>query len=138
MRAMAEYATVVSSLAALISSLAMLGHSIQVPFTAASGKVMAVSVAHAHGVPGPQGKVAYASAPYRKPALRYLYSVGWVGAASNIPACKAALLLGGDPATAAAKALQQSPALLARLRGAHVTASQASAAVASGFEAGCR
>jgi hypothetical protein len=134
----AEYATLLSSLAALMSSLTMLGHSIQVPFTAASGKLMAASLSRAHGMPGPSGTAAYAGAPYRRPALRYLYSVGWVGAASNIPACKAALLLGGDPATAAAKALQQSPALLARLRGAHVTASQASAAVASGFEAGCR
>jgi len=137
MRAMAEYATVVSSLAALISSLAMLGHSIQVPFTAASGKVMAASVAHAHGVPGPQGKVAYASAPYRKPALRYLYSVGWVGAASNISACKGALLL-GDPGAAATQAVQQSPTLLARLHAAHVTASQASSALASGYRAGCQ
>jgi hypothetical protein len=138
MRAVGEYATLVSSLAALFSSVAMLGHSIQVPLTTASGQLMAASLARAHGMTGPQGKAAYASAPFRRPALRYLYSAGWVSAASNIPACKAALLLGGDPGTAATQALQQSPALLARLRGAHVTTSQASAAVAGGFQAGCQ
>ena len=135
---MGEYATLVGSLAALFSSLSLLAHSIELPLNAVSGQAMAASLAHAHGVPGPAGKTAYANAPYRKPALKYLYSVGWVGAASNLPACHAALLLGGSPATAAAQALQQSPSLLARLRAAHVSTAQASAAVAQGFQAGCR
>jgi hypothetical protein len=132
-----EYATLTSSLAALIASLSIVAHGIQVPLTTVGAQEMAVSTARSHGVAGPEGKAAYASAPFKKPALRYLYSVGWVGAASNIPACKATLLLGGSATTAAAQALHQSPALVSRLRTAHITESQASAAIGQGFQDGC-
>jgi hypothetical protein len=132
-----EYATLAGSLAAMFASLSIVTHSVQIPLTSAGARAMAVATARSHGVPGSRGKAAYASAPFRKPALRYLYSVGWVGAASNVPACKAAVLL-GDPNAAASEAVRQSPELLARLRTAHITARQASAAVARGFEDGCR
>ena len=132
-----EYAILISSLAALFSSLSIVAHSIQVPLTSAAAQTMAASTARSHGVSGPEGKAAYASAPFKKPALRYLYSVGWVGAASNIPGCQAALLLGGSPSAAAAQALQQSPALLARLRTARITTAQASTAIGRGFQDGC-
>ena len=134
---MGEYAVLTSSLAALISSLSIVGHSIQIPLTTAAAQTLAASTARSHGVAGPAAKAAYASAPFKKPALRYLYSVGWVGAASNVPSCKAALVFGADPKAAAAQALQQSPALLARLRSARITQAQASAAVGRGFQDGC-
>jgi hypothetical protein len=133
----AEYATLASSLAALFSSLSFLAHSLSAPFTSVAGQAMAAATAQSHGVPGPEGKTAYANAPFHKPTLRYLYSVGWVGAASNIPACKAALLLGGSPIPAAAQALQKSPTLLARLRAAKISPAQASTAIGEGFQAGC-
>jgi len=134
----AEYATLVGSLAALFSSLSIVAHSISVPLNSVTGRAMAAATARSHGVPAPEGKAAYASAPFQKPALRYLYSVGWVGAAVNIPACKAALLLGGSPIPAAAQALQKSPALLARLRAARVSPAEASRAIGEGFRAGCQ
>jgi hypothetical protein len=133
-----EYATLVSSLAAFFASLSIVAHSIQIPLTSVGAQAMVGATARSHGVSGPVGKAAYAHAPYRKPALRYLYSVGWVGAASNIPKCQAALLLGGDPAVAAAQAIQGSPSLQARLRSARVSSSQASAAIGQGFHDGCQ
>jgi len=132
-----EYAVLTSSLAALISSLSIVAHSIQIPLTSAGAQAMAASTARSHGVAGSEGKAAYASAPFKGPALRYLYSVGWVGAASNVPACKAALLLAGDPHAGVVQALQQSPTLLARIRRAHVTETQAAAAIGRGFQDGC-
>jgi hypothetical protein len=125
------------SLAALFSSLSIVAHSISIPLTSVGAQALAASTASSHGVAGASGKAAYASAPFKKPALRYLYSVGWVGAASNVPQCKAALLLGPDPVTAAAQALQQSPTLLARLRKARITPSQAAAAIGRGYKDGC-
>jgi hypothetical protein len=133
-----EYAALTSSLAALFASLSIVTHSIEVPLTSAGAQAMAASTASSHGVAGDAGKAAYGSAPFRKPALRYLYSVGWIGAASNVPACKAALLFGGDPSVGASQALQKSPTLLARLRKARITQTQASVAVAKGFQAGCQ
>ena len=75
--------------------------------------------------------------PYRKPALRYLYTVGWVSAASDLNSCKAAQLLGPDPAVAAAQALRGSPKTLALLRAAHLTVGQAATAIARGTTDGC-
>jgi len=134
---MVEYATLVSSLAAFLSSLSIVANSVQVPLTTVGAQAMAASTARSHGLSGSVGKAAYSSAPSRKPALRYLYSVGWVGAASNVSACKAALLLGGSPVAAASQAVQSSPTLLSRLRTAHITAGQASAAIGAGFRDGC-
>jgi hypothetical protein len=135
---MAEYATLAGSLAALFSSLSIVAHSISVPLTSVAAQAMAATTAQSHGMSGPAGRTAYANAPFRKPALRYLYSVGWVGAASNIPACKAALVLGGSPIPAAAQALQSSPALLARLKAARISPTQASTAIGRGFQDGCQ
>jgi hypothetical protein len=135
---MAEYATLAGSLAALFSSLSIVAHAISVPFTSLAGQAMAAATARSHGVSGPEGKAAYAHAPFQKPGLRYLYSVGWVGAASNLTACKAALVLGGSPVPAAAQALEQSPALLAKLRAAHISTTQASAAIGRGYQDGCQ
>jgi hypothetical protein len=133
----AEYATLAGSLAALFSSLSIVAHSISLPLTAVAGQAMAAATARSHGGSGPQGKTAYASAPFQKPALRYLYSVGWVGAASKISSCKAALLLAGSPIPAAAQALQNSPALLTKLRVARISLTQASTAIGRGFQDGC-
>jgi hypothetical protein len=133
----AEYATLASSLAALFSSLSIVAHSISLPFTTVAGQAMAATTARSHGVSGAAGKAAYTGAPFQKPGLRYLYSVGWVGAASNIPTCEAALLLAGSPIPPAAKALQNSPALLTRLRSAHISVTQASTAIGRGFQDGC-
>jgi hypothetical protein len=133
----AEYATLVGSLAALFSSLSIVAHSIRIPFTSMAGQAMAAATARSHGVSGAEGKAAYASAPFEKPGLRFLYSVGWVGAASNVPACKGALLFGGSPIPAAAQALQKAPTLLAKLRAARISVNQASAAIGKGFQDGC-
>src|SRR5262249_9580007 len=131
-------AGLMGSLAALFSSLSIVAHSISIPLTSVGAAAMAASTARSHGIAGASGKAAYASAPYKKPALRYLYSVGWVGAASNLTQCRAALVLGLDPVNAAAQALQQSPRLLARIRTARITSSQASVAIARGFQDGCQ
>jgi hypothetical protein len=134
---MGDYASLVSALAAVFSSLGLLSHSIQVPLTSLGAKTMAASTARSAGVAASDGKTAYARAPFHQPALRYLYSVGWVGAASNLTACKGDLLF-GDPVAAASAALRASPVLLGRLRAAHLSVGEASTAIGRGFRDGCR
>ena len=63
--------------------------------------------------------------------------MGWVGAASNLATCKATQLLGPDPSVAAAQAIQGSPKALSLLRAAHITVSQAAAAMGRGSTDGC-
>ena len=84
-----------------------------------------------------QARAAFEAAPYHAPALRYLYSVGWVWAASNATPCRAALLFGAQPSDAAAQAFQQAPKLVERLRTDRISLTRAAAAVGQGITAGC-
>jgi hypothetical protein len=134
---MGEYALLISSLAGLFSSLSVVYSSIQLPLTASRAAPLVAAAAKAHNVAGPQASAAYKSAPFTKPALRYLYSVGWVQASSNVSACKAALVFSPDPTPAVTQAISKTPVLQARLRAAHIPASVAASAIARGYVAGC-
>lgn len=131
-----EYAAVTAALTLLVSSLTgafasgLSGSNLK---TAA----LVSTIARSHQVSGPQARAAYAAAPYSKRALRYLYAVGWVGSASSHGTCKANQLLGPAPSVAAAQGLQGSAAALAALRAAHISVSQAAAAVGRGATDGC-
>lgn len=131
-----EYATIAAALSMLASSVGGVFAS-ALPATDVRAGAQIAAVARAHGVPAAQARSAYKKAPFGKPALRYLYAIGWVGSASNLAACKAAQVLGPDPKVAATQALRASPKALALLRKAHLTLSQAAAAVARGTTDGC-
>jgi hypothetical protein len=134
--AVAEYATVTAALAMLASSLTGAFGSI-LPATDTKATSMVAAVARSHHVSGPQARGVYAKAPYRRPALRYLYTVGWLSAASDLNRCKAAQVLGPDPVVGAAQALRASPKTLGLLRTAHLRVSQAAAAIGRGTTDGC-
>jgi hypothetical protein len=131
-----EYATVTAALAMLASSLSGALGSV-LPSSDVKAASLVSAAARSHHVSGARARTAYAKAPYRKPALRYLYAVGWVGAASNLASCRAGQVLGPDPGAAAAEALRGSPKSLAALRAAHVTVGQAAAAIGRGTTDGC-
>jgi hypothetical protein len=134
---MVEYSSLTAALTTLFSSLAIVVGSFQLPTSATSASALVSAAASSHHVSATLARAAYASAPYRRPALRYLYAVGWIGGAADVTACKAALLLGLDPTTSAAQALQQTPKLLGRLRAAHIDSSQAATVVGGGIRQGC-
>ena len=134
--AVVEYASISAALSMLIASLNGVFAS-AIPTSNGKAAALVTTVASSHHVSTPQARTAYARAPYHKPALRYLYAVGWVGSASDLTACKATQILEPDPNVAAAQALQQSPRALALLRAAHLTVAQAAAAIAHGSTDGC-
>jgi hypothetical protein len=125
-----------AALALLASSLGGVFAAV-LPATDQKAASLVATMARSHHVSGARARAAYEHAPYRKPALRYLYAVAWVGAASDAASCNAAQLLGPDPRVAAAKALRGSPKTLALLARAHVTVSQAAAAIGRGSTDGC-
>ena len=135
---MVEYAGITAALAILVSSLSgVVGSVGALPSNDVKASALVSAAARSHHVPGTEARTAYARAPYRKPVLRYLYAVGWVGATSDRAACTAALLLGPKPSEAAAEALRPIPKLLARLRAAHLTVGQAATAIGRGTTDGC-
>jgi len=126
-----EYASITAAMAILASSLGGVLNSVAaLPATDVKAAALVSKVAARQSVPGADARAAYARSPFRRPALRYLYAVGWVSAAKDRAACQAALLLGPKPKDAAAYSI-------ARLRAAHVTVSQAATAVGRGTIDGC-
>ena len=134
---MVEYASITAALAGLVSSLSVVLGSTTAALNATSATGLVSAAARTYHLSGAQARSVYGRAPYGKPALRSLYAVGWMGADSNIAACKAALLLGPSPSDAAAQALRGNPKLLSRLRASGVTVSQAAAAIGRGYTDGC-
>ena len=135
---MGEYGGIVAALATLVVSLTAAFASVgALPAVDSKATTAVAAAAKSKHVSGAEARAAYAKAPYRKPVLRYLYAVAWVGAASDKTKCHAAILLGPDPKAAAAAAIRRSPKLLSRLRAAHVTVSQASTAMSRGMVEGC-
>ncbi|HUK44954.1 MAG TPA: hypothetical protein VLV28_06650 [Gaiellaceae bacterium] len=134
---MVEYATVTAALASLVSSLSLVLGSTTAALNSTNAAALVSSAARTYHVSGTDAHAAYGHAPYHKPGLRYLYTVGWVGADSNIGACKAALLLGPDPTPAATQALKGNSKLLARLNASGITVTQAATAIARGYNDGC-
>jgi hypothetical protein len=132
-----EYATITAALASLVSSLSLVLGSTTAALNSTNAAVLVSSAARTYHVSGTEAHTAYGHAPYRKPGLRYLYTLGWVGADSNLAACKAALVLGPDPSAAAAQALRGNPKLLTRLQASGITVTQAAAAIAHGYADGC-
>ena len=131
---MVEYASITAALAVLASAI---GGTLGLPATNVKGTALVSTLAAKQGVRGADARAAYARAPFRRPALRYLYTVGWVSALKDRTACRAAVLLGPVPKDATAQLLRRSPKVLARLRAAHVTVSQAATAIGRGTVDGC-
>ena len=135
---MGEYGGIAAAMATLVASLTVAftaGYSL--PTIDAKATSAVTAAATKKHVSGAEAKAAYANAPFRKPVLRYLYAMAWVSAASDKTKCHAQLLLGGDPKAAAAAAIKRSPKMVARVKAAHITISQASTALARGLTDGC-
>ena len=133
---MVEYASITAAVTFFVTSLGGVYGKV-LPTTTVKATALVVTVARTHNVSGPQARAAYAKAPFAKPALRYLYALGWLGSASNLAACKAAQILGPDPEVAATQSLQASPQALAALRASHLTVKQAATAIGKGTTDGC-
>jgi hypothetical protein len=133
---MGEYAAVTAAISLLASSLtgafgsALSSNDVK---TAA----LVASLARTHNLSATEARAAYKHAPYGRPALRYLYALGWLSAASNPTFCKLEQALGGDPATATAQSLRSSPKIVATLGKAHITVTDAATAIGRGTTDGC-
>ena len=105
-----EYGSITAALAILVTSLSGVLSSVgTLPASDLKATALVSAAARSQHVSGPEARAAYAKAPYRRPVLRYLYAVGWVGAAKDRAKCRAALLLGPKPSDAVAEALRRTP-----------------------------
>jgi len=136
---MVEFGTLTSALAVLTSALAGLV-SMPVgalPATDAKAKVLVTATAATQHVDAVQARTVYRRAPYGKPFLRYLYTVGWMSRSRNRAWCALDRAAGADPADDAAKQIRSDKKLLARLRAAHITVAAAASAIGKGVSSAC-
>jgi len=134
-----EYAGILAAVALMAATLTgAYGKSVTAVFaTGTAGGAAVANAAKAQKVSTAGAKAAYARAPYRKPALKYLYALGWIGGTKNAGQC-GLTLLGQDAAKdQAARELRTNAKLVAQLRKRAVSVSAAASALTSGVVSAC-
>jgi hypothetical protein len=134
-----EYAGILAAVTLFAVTLTgAFGKNLTVVFTnSGAGVAAAVKAAKGQKVSAAGAKEAYRRAPYRKPALKYLYALGWIGGTKNLTQC-GLTLLGPDAAKEqAAHELRANPKLVAQLRKRAVSVSAAANALTTGVVSAC-
>jgi hypothetical protein len=135
-----EYAGVVAGLALLASTLSgAYGQSVTAVFASSgAGVAAAAKAARAEHVSQAGAKAAYRRAPYAKPALKYLYAMGWIGGMRNRGQC-GLTLLGQDAARLQAKKeILANGKLLAQLKRREISAIVGARALVAGVVSACK
>ena len=135
---MVEYAMVTSAVALLAATLVgAIGRGpAEFPRSAAAAIQLVSSTAQAKKVAVAQAKGAYQKAPFRKPALKYVYVVGWITGTKSPASC----LYTGDAASSITQAtgqLSHDRKVAAKLKRAGITARQAGTALVRGISDAC-
>jgi hypothetical protein len=136
---MVEFATLTAALSLLTTSLGTLQQGIanRLVISNAVALSQASSQARKASAPVAGARAAYAAAPYRKPALRYVYSLGWIAGTKHKTLCALARLDLAGARAAAIGTLRKSRQALTVVRRLHLTVAQAGTAFTAGFASAC-
>ena len=135
----AEYAGVLAAMSLLAATLSgSYGQSVATLFSSNGAGVAAVgSAARSQHVSAAGAKTAYKRAPYAKPALKYLYAIGWIGGARNRGQC-GLVTIGQDAAREQAEhEVRGNAKLRTQLRKRGISARTAAAALVKGVVSAC-
>lgn len=134
-----EYAGILAAVTLMAATLTgAYGQTVTAVFASSSAGVASVAKAAKAQKISPAGaRAAYARAPYKKPALRYLYALGWIGGTKNPGQC-GLTLLGQDAAKdQAAREMRSNAKLVTQLRKRGVSVTGAAGAVTNGVVSAC-
>ena len=134
-----EYAGILAAVTLMAVTLTgAYGKTVTAVFTSSGAGVAAVAKAAKAAKVSPAGaKEAYNRAPYRKPALKYLYALGWIGGTKNAGQC-GLTLLGEDAAKEqAAREMRANSKLVTQLKRRSVSVSAAANALTAGVVSAC-
>ena len=136
---MVEYASIVSALAVLASTLSgAFGERLAVLPTSGGTALSSVSAgARAQGVPPAQARAAYKRAPYRKPVLKYLYAVGWIGGKKSALSCLFARVQPEQTQAEALAEIRKNRQLSRQLARRGVTKPTAAKVIVAGIASAC-
>src|SRR5687768_17353455 len=114
------------------------GKSVTAVFaTGTAGVAAAAKAAKAQKVSTAGAKAAYTRAPYEKPALKYLYALGWIGGTKNPGQCGLTLLGESAAKEQAVRELRSNTKLMTQLKRRAISASAAAGAVTKGVVSAC-
>jgi hypothetical protein len=134
-----EYAGILAAVSLMAITLTgAYGQNVAAVFSSTTVGITAVGkAAKAQKVSSAGAKAAYRRAPYRKPALKYLYALGWIGGTKNAGQC-GLTLLGQDAAKEqAARDMRKNSKLVAQLKKRSVSVSAAATALTKGVVSAC-
>lgn len=134
-----EYAGIVAAVALMAATLTgAYGKTVTAVFASSTaGVASVVKAAKAQKVSAAGAKAAYQRAPYAKPALKYLYALGWIGGTKNPGQC-GLTLLGQDAAKEqAARDMRSNTKLVTQLKKRAVSVSAAATALTKGVVSAC-
>ena len=133
-----EYASVVSAIGLLISTIAgAFGNIAALPTKDAAALTAVSAGAKAQHVSPRAARSVYKRAPYAKPVLKYVYTVGWIGGKKNAASC---LFARTDPEGTTHDAIvemRKSAKLVRHLRRVHVSLTTAAKTLVAGIASAC-
>jgi len=134
-----EYAGILAAVSLMAIALTgAYGRNVTAVFNTSSvGITAVVKAAKAQKVSVPGAKAAYVRAPYKKPALKFLYGLGWIGGTKNLTQCGLTLLGPGAAKDAAVQDMRRNPKLVAQLKRRGISVSAAANAVTTGVVSAC-
>lgn len=134
-----EYAALVSAFSLLAATLGgAYGQNVTAVFASGATSVSAVSkAARAEKVSVAGAKAAYKRAPYRKPALKYLYALGWIGGTKHRAQCGLTLLSEDTARQQTEQQIRSNAKLRAQLRKRAVSVRAAASALIKGVVSAC-
>jgi len=134
-----EYASVIAAMSILVSTITgAFGQQLASLPTTQANAVSAVSAgARAQKVSVRQARVVYKKAPYSKPVLKYLYTVGWIGGKKSSLSCLFARTDASGTEHEALSEIRKNAKLVHQLRRAHVGLKLAATTLVSGIASAC-
>jgi hypothetical protein len=135
----AEYASVVAAMTVLVSTITgAFGQRLAALPTTNASAVSAVNAgARAQKVPAVEARAVYKGAPYGKPVLKYLYTVGWIGGKKSSLSCLFARVQPAETQREALAEIRRNAKLVRQLRRVHVGLNAAAATLVRGIASAC-
>ena len=134
-----EYAGILAAVSLMAITLTgAYGKNVSAVFESSGVGITAVGKAAKAQKVAPAGaKAAYKRAPYVKPAMKYLYALGWIGGTKNPGGCGLTLLGEGAARDQAAGEMRSNTKLVAQLKKRAISVSAAANAVTKGVVSAC-
>jgi hypothetical protein len=134
-----EYASLVSAFALLAATLSgSYGQNVAAVFASGATSISAVGkAARSQKISVAGAKAAFKRAPYRKPALKYLYALGWIGGTKHRAQCGLTLLSEDTARQQTEQQIRSNAKLRAQLRKRAVSVRAAATALVEGVVSAC-